>query len=409
LWSWPLANGYSPLMLSRVSQLMQMAYTGSVGRGAMRDGDRGLDLMSVKYLLSQSPGLFPVRSQTGRWSEPDLGLKLGAVAGYDFPKTVSIDLPIDPGQTTEIAFVTMLGNAAKIPSNAAVMTIAAVDHHGQVETHALLAGRDTAEQTYDCADIQPQMQHQRAKVFQTVSVERPGVGACPHHLYESRVKLDRPRQLKQLRLQWLDIPGNMDVQKISLLDSQTQTALPIAPMTNQMTKWREVDRFPGGVMYENRQALPRAWVVPAVRQLTPEAILQTIQTSRLPDGTLYQPETLALVETIAGLEGLDSPAIAGWTGQAQRRKIGDTEVEVQTDTPTPALLVLSDVNYPGWQAWVDGQSTSIGQTNYVQRGVKVPAGKHTVRFEFHPLSFKLGAGITIVAIVCGGYWWLKIP
>jgi Bacterial membrane protein YfhO len=409
LWSLPLANGYSPLMLSRVSQLMQMAYTGSVGRAAMRDGDRGFDLMAVKYLLSQSPGLLPVRSQTERWSEQDLALTIGAVAGYDFPKAVSIDLPSGDEPTTAIGLVTALGNAVAIPDKATVVQLQVVDERRQVTTYPLLAGRDTAEFAYDCPDTQPQMQHRRAKVFQTITTARPGIGPCPHQLYQTIVQLDRPRILKQLRLQWQNLPGqnlsgNIMVQKLSLLDRPRNTALPIEQITPQITKWREVDRLPGGVMYENRQALPRAWVVPTVRQMPPEAILQTIQTSQLPDGAVYQPETIALVESIDGLADLNLPAIAGWTGQAQRRKTGDTAVEVQTNTPTPALLVLSDVNYPGWQAWVDGQSAPIVQTNYVQRGVKVPAGEHTVRFEFHPLSFKLGVGISVAAVLYGIYW-----
>jgi Bacterial membrane protein YfhO len=418
LWQIPVANGYSPLMLSRVSRLIQAEPTGVFGLRSIVDADRGLDLMSVQYLWGQPNGLLSARSQDVSWSEPDLPILIGAVKGYTFPQSVPIDLSGVANQTTAIALVTTLGNSAATPNNAAVMNIEVVDDKGNVETHRLLAGRDTSEQAYDCSDVSPLVKHRRAVVFHRVMMERKGMGTCAHYTYKSVIPLDRPRILKQLRLQWNDLPGNIYVQKISLLDSQRDTALPIVqinpttinPATiNPTTKWREVDRFPGGVMYENRQALPRTWLVPQVVQLPPESILQTIRTSRLPNGAVYQPETMALVETIAGLDTLNTPAAAGWTGQAKLLTAAETQVEIQTTTASPALLVLSDVNYPGWQAWVDGKSTPIVQTNYIQRGVKVPAGKHIVRFEFHPFSFKLGGAISITAAVVGLYWLRQIP
>jgi uncharacterized membrane protein YfhO len=68
---------------------------------------------------------------------------------------------------------------------------------------------------------------------------------------------------------------------------------------------------------------------------------------------------------------------------------------------------LSDVFYPGWQATIDGKATKIYQTNYVQRGVQVPAGEHVVEYRFEPMSFKLGASITLGAMFGSVYWlWL---
>ncbi len=413
LWKIPVANGYSPLMLSRVSRLMQAEATGMFGRQSIVDADRGLDLMSVQYLLGQPKGLLTVPPKGISWSEQNLQLLIGAVKGYTFPKSVPIDLSGIADQTTAIAFVTTLGNSIATPNNAAVMNIEVVDDQDNVETHHLLAGRDTSEQAYDCSDVQPLMKHRRAVIFQRGMIDRNGIGSCAHYTYKSIIQLDKPRTLKQLRLQWNNLPGHIIVEKISLLNRQSNTALPVM-QTNQMTtnktsKWREIDRFPGGVMYENRQVLPRTWVVPQVIQLSPEALLQTIRTSRLPNGAVYQPETIALVEAIKGLDTLNTPAAVDWTGQAKLLTMSDTQVEVQTETTAPALLILSDVNYPGWQAWVDGKSTPIVQTNYVQRGVPVPAGKHIVRFEFHPFSFRLGSGITILSLLGASCWLIQRP
>ena len=79
-----------------------------------------------------------------------------------------------------------------------------------------------------------------------------------------------------------------------------------------------------------------------------------------------------------------------------------TSIEVQASSKAPSFLVLSDVYYPGWEASIDGEKTHIFQTNYVLRGVRLPAGRHTVRFEYRPLSFYLGAttsGFSLLGLI----------
>jgi Bacterial membrane protein YfhO len=172
-------------------------------------------------------------------------------------------------------------------------------------------------------------------------------------------------------------------------------------------RWQPIETLAdGGIIYENQQAMPRTWLVRETVKLPPEAVLAAINTSRLPDGRIYQPETMALVE--AGGASFQSAALQP-SDRAMIVTAEETRVEVQTTTANPAFLVLSDVNYPGWQAWIDGQSAPIVQTNYVQRGVQVPAGEHTVRFEFHPWSFQLGTGIAVAALLWGLDWLWRLP
>ncbi len=65
----------------------------------------------------------------------------------------------------------------------------------------------------------------------------------------------------------------------------------------------------------------------------------------------------------------------------------------------PGYLVLTDTHYPGWRATVDGQPAEILEANHAFRAVQLDRGEHTVLFEYQPLSFRLGAWITLVALV----------
>lgn len=52
------------------------------------------------------------------------------------------------------------------------------------------------------------------------------------------------------------------------------------------------------------------------------------------------------------------------------------------------LAVFSEIYYPkGWTATIDGQEATIIRTNYLLRGLEIPAGAHEVVFTFAPSSY----------------------
>jgi len=78
--------------------------------------------------------------------------------------------------------------------------------------------------------------------------------------------------------------------------------------------------------------------------------------------------------------------------------------------------VFSEVYYQaGWKATIDGNPAPIIRTNYVLRGLNIPAGKHKIEFVFEPQGYITGNKITIIAsillllLVAGGIFlqWRK--
>jgi len=63
------------------------------------------------------------------------------------------------------------------------------------------------------------------------------------------------------------------------------------------------------------------------------------------------------------------------------------------------LTVFSEIWYGpdlGWEATIDGQPADLIRTNYLLRGLRVPAGQHTITMTFAPSSFFTGKAISMV-------------
>ena len=133
-----------------------------------------------------------------------------------------------------------------------------------------------------------------------------------------------------------------------------------------------IARTKDAYVYENPRALPRVMLLGDWRH----ANFSTILKSGWPD---VDPKRTVLLEK--------PPRAAGsGGGTAKIASYKNTEIVVETDASAPSLLVLNDVWHPWWSACVDSADADILKANVLFRAVEVPAGKHTVRFSFHPLS-----------------------
>lgn len=71
---------------------------------------------------------------------------------------------------------------------------------------------------------------------------------------------------------------------------------------------------------------------------------------------------------------------------------------VRVRLSSQGLVVLSEANYPGWRARIDGMDTPIYTVDGILKGVVVPSGEHTVEFRFAPRLFRIGWCVSVIAI-----------
>ncbi len=70
---------------------------------------------------------------------------------------------------------------------------------------------------------------------------------------------------------------------------------------------------------------------------------------------------------------------------------------IELNAEGPGRLVLSELDYPGWQAAVDGHKVPIIKTAGLLRSVDLGPGQHTVAFRFRPWTVYAGMGLAGLA------------
>jgi uncharacterized membrane protein YfhO len=80
-------------------------------------------------------------------------------------------------------------------------------------------------------------------------------------------------------------------------------------------------------------------------------------------------------------------------------------MELSVQNQEDGVLVISEWNYPGWQAMVDGQRATILEADAGLRALPLAAGEHEIVIRYRPLSVTLGgiaSILSLLTIMCVG-------
>jgi len=86
------------------------------------------------------------------------------------------------------------------------------------------------------------------------------------------------------------------------------------------------------------------------------------------------------------------------TAQISLTKYINNHVVYDVKCSKPQLAVFSEVYYSGdgkgWNAYINGEKVKHFRTNYILRGMVLPAGEYQVEFKFEPVPFTAGVKIS---------------
>lgn len=159
-----------------------------------------------------------------------------------------------------------------------------------------------------------------------------------------------------------------------------------------LDKFKKVYDSGSVAVLENLKAFPRVFF--------PKTIIVASNNEEAARETLSNAEKLNGVAVVTGKSGVflgELPAL----GKAKMRTeiYQSGEIVLLTESETKTFLVMTDTFFPGWKIFINDSEGKIYRTDVSFRGVLIPAGKHTIRFIYDPLSFKFGVGISLFSLI----------
>jgi hypothetical protein len=207
--------------------------------------------------------------------------------------------------------------------------------------------------------------------------------------------------LKNLSVGLLATPPNTILRDVDGSD-------PVANGAAQLTY-----RGPDGDIYKLGNALPRAFLAPRVLT-APDA---PTALAMLTDKNFDARKTAIVIDASTSAQ----TALPESKGSSDQLETSATivkdrlnEVEIQTVSQRPAMLVLNDSWDQGWKVIVDGVQQPVLRVNYGFRGVVVSEGAHRVAFLYRPTLLIVvmavsGGTLLLLLIACAllGILWLR--
>jgi hypothetical protein len=145
----------------------------------------------------------------------------------------------------------------------------------------------------------------------------------------------------------------------------------------------------GVMVYRNDETLPRAWFVDTLRVESDRRKLL----EHLRDGTFDARRVAYVEKTFDGMSAMGTDS----TSSATVHERSNHRLVLSTTSSAAQMLVVSEMFYSEWKATIDGKPVETVKTNFLLRGVPVPAGKHTVEFRYESPSFEQGRTISLAA------------
>jgi hypothetical protein len=147
------------------------------------------------------------------------------------------------------------------------------------------------------------------------------------------------------------------------------------------------------VVQRNPDALGAAWFVDGFRMVNnPDEEISAIGK--------FNPAQELIVDKRFEEQLTGKSFVRDTTSKIALVKYAPNHLTYKTHTTNEQLAVFSEIYYAdGWQASIDGKEVPHFRANYILRAMVVPAGEHTIQFDFVPKSFDRVENLSVVALV----------
>jgi hypothetical protein len=185
-----------------------------------------------------------------------------------------------------------------------------------------------------------------------------------------------------------EFADNLVTSELRLADV-TNTEYFISPARVEHPALEEIHAGQQAVIYRNRNALPRAFLVGSTEVVAGNAAIDRLLAPDFDAGT-----TAILAEPLPA----DVEVQPGATGVVEWTERGFDAMTLRVTADRPALLVVLDNWYPAWEATVGGRAAPVLRANHTFRAIPVPPGEHAVTLRYSGGTLRGGAFISLAVL-----------
>jgi hypothetical protein len=165
--------------------------------------------------------------------------------------------------------------------------------------------------------------------------------------------------------------------------------------------WTVAGETTGGRLLERRDALGRLRFVGSVRCATNDEVRASLE------GAGEDPDTVALLDCASQpvpTGPFHAPTEVSVTIATE--EAGALVLETNVPDGASAFLVVSQSDFPGWHAAVDGHRAHVRRVHGLVQGIELPPGSRRVEMRYMPMAFLVGAALSGSTLVVLLLWCL---
>ncbi len=175
----------------------------------------------------------------------------------------------------------------------------------------------------------------------------------------------------------------------------------VSPFRVSIPGARAVRESNGVLRYTIPSPSGKAFFVSRVEEASDDQIFRALTKGQ------FRTHDMAMVSP--GKGPLPRPRTGASYAAARVTRNEDEEIEIVTAASHQKFLVISRAHDAGFSASIDGQSAPLRRANLMFMGLTVPQGEHRIVITYRPLSFLMGAVISVLSLLTAAGIYLNTP
>jgi hypothetical protein len=153
--------------------------------------------------------------------------------------------------------------------------------------------------------------------------------------------------------------------------------------------------------YERRNDIAPAWITRDVTLSSSKEETQQIMSS-FPEGSFT---SMAVIEAepdnnLPSIDDIDSSGVSNSNNDnIELIEYQDDYISYNINSDSEGFLIFSEIFYPAWNAYIDGEETEMYIANGSLRAIKIGKGKFDIELKYESSALTIGAWLSFISLI----------